>query len=541
MDNSFDLGAVFQSGISYLSHSEQDIARKFYKDKLERNSQIPDIILQPGDTVALDFVRKSRDTITEWVKQKKSAKPEYINIGSSMGGLSGFQRRLIYQLVRTEYPGYRTFARNKGQFMQIEKLDPGREAQVEKAKFIAFEGDVAKQIGLGFIFNALSGGDLSAIDPKWFLTDNEGNPAFVDLSATSRLLDKTRKSLKVKRPLIVGHNLFTDLVFIYKTFVGPLPSHVSDFKRDLQSLFPRVIDTKYMATEQAGPMYSGSSLREVFEQLKQQIRPSLCLADGHYNYSTKGKDHEAGYDSWMTAQVFAKLSTKLEAQQQKDLLIDTHSNVDRDYAAASEEPWDTSDDESPLNPPDTDSSTPDSVLIFRGRNTVEKERANQFRSRFSTKNVFAQLNDEADDDDDSSSSTISSPEKRDSFKPGGALLESPEQSPRDAPRTPKTAISLLDGDVDDAFRPSARKAALREPRSDDDTAVSSDLDRLFGASNLPSDWHTAQLNPRNGYAGEKDGLRLKQWIPDLNSKFWDLYSNKLRVYGTETEICNLDE
>lgn len=57
-----------------------------------------------------------------------------MNIGVP-GGLNGYQRRLVHQLVRNEFPGYRTFSRNNGDFMQIEKLDKGREAQVR-----SFEG-----------------------------------------------------------------------------------------------------------------------------------------------------------------------------------------------------------------------------------------------------------------------------------------------------------------------------------------------------------------------------------------------------------------
>ena len=47
----------------------------------------------------------------------------FVNIGRDEGALNGYQRRLIHQLVRNEFPGLRTFARNDGWFMQVEKLD----------------------------------------------------------------------------------------------------------------------------------------------------------------------------------------------------------------------------------------------------------------------------------------------------------------------------------------------------------------------------------------------------------------------------------
>lgn len=46
------------------------------------------------------------------------------------GALNGYQRRLIYQLVRAEFPGLRVFGRNNGDFMQVEKLDEKKEAEV---------------------------------------------------------------------------------------------------------------------------------------------------------------------------------------------------------------------------------------------------------------------------------------------------------------------------------------------------------------------------------------------------------------------------
>lgn len=53
-----------------------------------------------------------------------------MNISREDGALNGFQRRLIYQLVRAEFPKLRVFGRNGGDFMQVEKLDEKKEADV---------------------------------------------------------------------------------------------------------------------------------------------------------------------------------------------------------------------------------------------------------------------------------------------------------------------------------------------------------------------------------------------------------------------------
>jgi len=60
---------------------------------------------------------------------------DYVNIGNpgenaTEHPLDAFQRRLIYQLVRKEFPDLRTFPRNNQTFMRVEKVDVKREEEV---------------------------------------------------------------------------------------------------------------------------------------------------------------------------------------------------------------------------------------------------------------------------------------------------------------------------------------------------------------------------------------------------------------------------
>ena len=47
--------------------------------------------------------------------------------------MNGFQRRLIYQLVRKEFPEYRAKSRDSGAFMKIELADLEEEARVRSS------------------------------------------------------------------------------------------------------------------------------------------------------------------------------------------------------------------------------------------------------------------------------------------------------------------------------------------------------------------------------------------------------------------------
>jgi len=154
-------------------------------------------------------------------------------------------------------------------------------------------------LGLRWIFEALSGGDLSAIDPLWFYTHHgtEEKPE-VTMSVLEAELKDVIETLQSKKHVIVGHNLFTDLGFLYKTFVGKLPEEVTKFQKNVHQLFPIVIDTKYLATHGADSMNPRSNLKEILLPFQKIHKPLILLDEGHNAYGALvGKNHEAGYDS----------------------------------------------------------------------------------------------------------------------------------------------------------------------------------------------------------------------------------------------------
>lgn len=95
--------------------------------------------------------------------------------------------------------------------------------------------------------------------------DENAQPDSVDSSHATLEADLTKvtKKLKGKQHVIVGHNLFTDLCFLYKTFIGDLPAGVGDFQSQIHSLFPFVIDTKYLATYNSDAMKPRVNLKEL--------------------------------------------------------------------------------------------------------------------------------------------------------------------------------------------------------------------------------------------------------------------------------------
>jgi poly(A)-specific ribonuclease len=151
--------------------------------------------------------------------------------------------------------------------------------------------------GLRWIFEALAGGDLSGIEPKWFC-DESSETYSKDLEKVTRELAQVTHTLRTKTHAIVGHNLFTDLGFIYNTFMGPLPRSVRQFQDDIHEQFPIVIDTKFLATHGADPMNPRAGLKDLLTPFKKSHVPLIVLEEKHTAYGAAlGKDHEAGFDS----------------------------------------------------------------------------------------------------------------------------------------------------------------------------------------------------------------------------------------------------
>ncbi|KAI5719446.1 hypothetical protein M8J76_010274, partial [Diaphorina citri] len=88
-----------------------------------------------------------------------------------------------------------------------------------------------------------------------------------------------------KKPLI-GHNLLTDLLFMYKQFHQPLPSSLKRFKTEISRLFPCVYDTKFISYE----------IKSKLEKNQKWSNNGLSVSDAKF--------HTAGWDSYFTGYCF---------------------------------------------------------------------------------------------------------------------------------------------------------------------------------------------------------------------------------------------
>lgn len=248
--------------------------------------------------------------------------------------LNRFQKRLVYQLLETEYPSL--VAVNKPLFIQLIVKDAAHQEEVKESRLLKTRQRIWKQTGFRWVAEALVGGDLFNLEPDCFVCITSSSTAIKTKCSVSEFADRLKRQLKSHRPVLVGHNLFTDLVYFCQCFFGPLPDRVECFQALVRSLFPVVMDTKYMATHDCGSINPSSSLSEinaalsntkipttskyhwryqVKNKMKMQMNPAKAqisvVHPKHKKYSSSQIEHEAGYDSLLTAQIFIKLSAQL--------------------------------------------------------------------------------------------------------------------------------------------------------------------------------------------------------------------------------------
>ena len=230
----------------------------------------------------------------------------------------------------------------------------------------------------------------------------------------------------------------------------------------------------------------------------------------HEKYSLKAAYHEAGYDSLITARVLIRLSTKLEALGS---YVDVRTTMDQDgdsddgYTTAQEDANITSLFSNSLsiasgamaNVKNTLLGASSNMNVFPADASTKKKRKNKKKkavsktvSRFSQANVFDKLQNLPDDPDGAETEEETLPDT--SF----------------AKDTPVPTASVLHPDVITA--PKERVPNIPEAP---------------GRTFVP-----AQLSNRD--------VKLSTTMPPWKSDFWRIYMNKLRVFGTEEEVCILD-
>ncbi|KAI6914326.1 CAF1-domain-containing protein [Hortaea werneckii] len=317
----FDMARPYTHGVPYLSRDESREARQKHAKRQDK-SAMADIQIKPTEVESLAFLERVRTQINDWLaKRAKNSAGDAVEIMAAgaenvaedqpVPELSRFERRLVHQLVRAEYPDFVTVSRHT--YIQIVPFDKAREERIAAQRRRELEERINRQKGFRWIVEALLGSDLSKLDLREVAKSPvTGEAVFADMDEYRAQFNRACGLLRGNPRVLVGHNCFLDLVYVYRTFIGELPPTVVEFQQKLHALWPTIVDTKYMSTHNCGDINPVSSLEQIATQLSDQAEPKLELDEHHRAYEKEERFHEAGYDSFLTAQIAVRLSSKLE-------------------------------------------------------------------------------------------------------------------------------------------------------------------------------------------------------------------------------------
>ncbi|XP_074136673.1 poly(A)-specific ribonuclease PARN isoform X3 [Sminthopsis crassicaudata] len=277
----FDFNKVFRNGIPYLNQEEERQLREQYDEKRSQSngagalsyvspnaSKCPVII--PEDQKK--FIEKVVEKIEELIQNEE-------NKNLDLEPCTGFQRKLIYQTLSWKYPkGIHVETletEKKERYIVISKVDEEERKRREQQKYAKEQEELNDAVGFSRVIHAIA---------------NSGK-------------------------LVIGHNMLLDVMHTIHQFYCPLPEDLNEFKEVTTCVFPRLLDTKLMASTQPfKDIINNTSLAELEKRLKEAPfnPPKVESAEGFPSYDTASEQlHEAGYDAYITGLCFISMANFL--------------------------------------------------------------------------------------------------------------------------------------------------------------------------------------------------------------------------------------
>ncbi|KAI4839696.1 CAF1-domain-containing protein [Aureobasidium sp. EXF-8845] len=551
----FDL--PFTSGVPYLSRDESQLAEDRATARNDRSS-FTDIEIKPEDVQALEFLRRVRSEVDGWLKTGQPSAHSVV-IGppetnqDANPELNRFERRLVHQIIRAEYPDLVSIP-NRG-LVRVSRLDPEREEYIKAQRKREVQERIVRQTGFRWIVEALCGNAPDNIDVRSFAQTPGGVPSFVDLDMLKSRFNRARHLIRNKKTALFGHNLFLDLIYFYRTFIGALPDTVDEFATLIHELFPIIVDTKYMATHNCGDINPQSSLEQIAERLAEQQKPSVITHEHHNKYTDTTAFHEAGYDSMLTAEIAVRLSAKLE-------LAGSHG-------------VDEAQNTIPPTPPDVDgggvqlgdntssviNSAIDSVkgllqaplsLLGGQTKTLDQQsikqstESNQPTAEDTLATQTAELDLTSNESTDPTPSSKKSKKKKNKNKKSKATSTTTPPVNEGSRFAHATAFDQLQDTLDNTSEDDAPISTPEEILdfdalpSDDVDPVVADTDGISDSRATEASWDTIPVLAKEEAKVDWGHREIGTVMPDFSSGFWKVYGNKLRVFGTQEGVAVLD-
>lgn len=321
----FQFQEAFENGVPYLSRQEAGELDESFLRRTGR--QIAGLDLAQHEEVVRDFYTGAQRAIRSWLLRVKDEDAlAYLNLSNPYGGrLTGFQIQLVHHLTEVEFPRCKAQPKHDDMFVQVTLADVEEKEKFKQRQFQERKEAIIRQTGFRYLIDAITGNLFTEdLRTEWMVEDDCD-----DLGRRAgeirAVLAKCETKLTARPPVVVGHNQLHDLCFIYQSFIGDLPPRLEDFRSKMHTLFPRMVDTKFLATPpNYHIMMADNSLSMLFDIANDQELP-IIVQDPRLSTHMK---HQAGFDSWMTAVVFLRKAWNLD----EEFCMNMEYGVERDWA-----------------------------------------------------------------------------------------------------------------------------------------------------------------------------------------------------------------
>jgi len=493
----------------------------------ESRSKLPDMDTKPEDNVLINHIRTA---VKKWQSHPKEQQEEYINIPVEdspevPGQLNRYQVRLTHQIVRSEYPGLKTTG--MGHFVQISNPTPEQQASTRLYQERNRERDITKAVGFRWLLEAIVGGDITRMPDDYVLN---GLPSLPAGETVGMFLDRLQGRLRSRRRILVGHNCFTDLVNLYKCFIGDLPLKVEDFEDSVHELFPAIVDTKHIASY-GNKRWSNTSLDEVELDLRTEVKPRIDVPPEFDRYDQSASYHEAGYDSLLTARIAIKLSAKMERdgihfehkQSPASKLLSGEFGAEEEYTSAAESLSQAGSQTSSLgeNIINALAKPVTAVKMFFGQEDRDTESTQKTAQSAHPQAPERQSRDQASPAHSRSQSGFTAT----SLTPASLLVV--KEHPKPLRLSKASEVEKIKSD-----RASANIYGVLDGK---DTMEGGDNLLNFSSESAAGSPAGAQ-DKKIGAMVEK-GEMMPRW--DGGNSFWHIFGNKLQVNGSKEGICRI--
>ncbi|XP_041362495.1 poly(A)-specific ribonuclease PARN-like isoform X2 [Gigantopelta aegis] len=286
----FDFNKLFRDGIPYLTLADETQLRETIRSKHKDYSQFSSPAFMspfgadPGPSKGpvcvpdehKEFIADVGNKVAKFLEQDAEDTLQLPPCG-------GFPRKLIYQTIRLKFSSSLHLETKSGE---------KKERYIVITKIKGEDDMKAKE-------QAKQNAELNELDDA------------VGFCKVTRLLSQSGK-------LIVGHNMLLDVLHLINQFCIHLPKEYEEFKSLTRCVFPRLLDTKLMAS--TNPLKNhihNSTLGDLKKILEYSpfTKPKVDLPEEFSRYSGNEHLHEAGYDAYITGLCFISMSNYLGSCQ----------------------------------------------------------------------------------------------------------------------------------------------------------------------------------------------------------------------------------